>query len=344
MQTHQEFRHSTIALGDFVAGGVIGVATATIDVVAAISIAQSTASQTLSLPTPSDTAHSLLTQINNVGTVAFTMHGTTIDAKSSALFVFTSGLWHSLTVKNTDLYRDRGMPNTLLTGGGVIKLSAAYDLSWANRFIFIGGGSGSGSPSANGYFDIQLPAAGTTITGVGAQGNVTVTAAGIQMPNWAALWYELPTSGSFASIPANFRLAGYSASFTVPNNWVLVAVRNSDFNYIKLGTGEFILPNTILGDFPDIRRGGTVQAGTVAGGVIPLGYSVYAASNANWNPTVTLPTSANRVGDIFTINHQASINANVLTTNTNMAAPYTLTLTNRGAAFIWLGSLWSRIA
>jgi hypothetical protein len=27
-----------------------------------------------------------------------------------------------------------------------------------------------------------------------------------------------------------------------------------------------------------------------------------------------------------------------------MAAPYTLTLTNRGAAFIWLGSLWSRIA
>jgi hypothetical protein len=243
-----------------------------------------------------------------------------------------------------DLYRDRGMPNTLLTGGGVIKLSAAYDLSWANRFIVISGGSGTGSLSANGYFDIALPAAGTTITGVGAQGNVTVTATGIPMPNWSALWYELPANGSFASIPANFRLAGYSASFTVPNNWVLVAVRNSDFNYIKLGTGEFILPNTVLGSLPDIRRGGTVQAGTVAGGVIQFGYSVYADADGNWNPTVTLPTSANRVGDIFTINHQASINANVLTTNTNMAAPYTLTLTNRGAAFIWLGSLWSRIA
>jgi hypothetical protein len=346
MQTHQEFRHSTVALGDFSVGGVIGLASSTVDAVAAISIAQSTASQILSLPTPSDTAHSLLTQINNVGTTAFVMHGTTIDAKSSAFFVFTNGLWHSLAVKNTDLYRDGGKPNVIMTGGGVIKLSAAFELSWSNRLIVLGGGASTNGSvySANGYYDITMPPVGTVIPALGNAAPVTVTTAGISMTAWGGLYYKLSGAGN-ASVASNFVYVGYAGgNYAVTPDMVLVAASNRDSNYVKLGTGEFILTNTILGDLPDIRRGGTVQAGAVAGGVIPIGYSVYADANANWNATITLPASANRVGDIFTVDHRASLDAAIQVTNTTMAMPFTVNASNKGATFSWNGSKWDLLS
>jgi hypothetical protein len=343
MQIHQELRYSTVLLGDFASGGVVGTSNVTVDAVPAISISQSTVSKVLSLPSPVDATHSLLTQVNNIGTASFVMHGTTVESKSSAFFIFTNGSWQSIATKSTDLWLDRGMPNALLTGSATVSFSGSSELSWEGRFIALGGGRGIGTSSINGYFDISLPPAGTQVLGFGGAPNVTTNSSGIPLSGWSQVWYELPANRASASLPVNFRTTLYTADFTVPNNWVLIASHNADYGVVKLGTGDSLYPNTLKSEL-QVRAGGTVQAGTVAGGIIPRGYSVYADANANWNPNITLPSVANRTGDIFTINHTASISSSVLTTYTNMTTPYVLTLNNRGAAFIWLGSLWSRIA
>jgi hypothetical protein len=245
-----------------------------------------------------------------------------------------------------DFYRDGGKPNAIMTGGGVIKLSAALELSWTNRFIVIGGGASTNGSvySTNGYYDITMPPVGTVIPALGNAAPVTVTAAGISMAAWGGLYYKL-SGNSNPSVSSNFVYIGYGGgNYTVTPDMVLIAASNRDFNYVKLGTGESILVNTTLGDLPNIRRGGTVQAGTVAGGVIPLGYSVYADADANWNATITLPTSANRVGDIFTVDHRASLNAAIQITNTTMATPFTVNASNKGATFSWNGSKWDLLS
>jgi hypothetical protein len=145
--------------------------------------------------------------------------------------------------KKVDLYRDRGMPNTLMTLSGVATFSRAKFFSWTARFIILGGGRGAGTLSTAGYYDIRMPAVGTVIQGVGGAANVTVTAAGIDMRqaggNWTNLYYILPAGGAGTDV-ANFRLVTYSADFVIPDNWVLVFAYNPDAFTVKLGNGQIV--------------------------------------------------------------------------------------------------------
>jgi hypothetical protein len=130
--------------------------------------------------------------------------------------------------------------NNNMTGGGTVTWSASGTFSWTQRFIVIANGNGSHF-STNGYFDIVLPANGSVITGVGGAANVTVTAGAIAIPGWQALYYILPIGGSSPSLAANFRIANYTGAIEIPENWVLVAVRNGDVNNNSLRVGNGIV-------------------------------------------------------------------------------------------------------
>jgi hypothetical protein len=134
-----------------------------------------------------------------------------------------------------DLYRDRGMPNTLMTLSGVATYSRTNFLNWTSRFLILGGGRGPGTLSTDGYYDIRMPNVGTFIPIVGGATGVTVTPAGINMNSngWVTLYYILNPTGA-GSGSNNFRLVSYQNNFIVPNNWVMVAAFNSESFTLKL--------------------------------------------------------------------------------------------------------------
>lgn len=126
--------------------------------------------------------------------------------------------------------------NRNITGGGNITFDGSGNFKWTSRFIVIANGSGSYF-STNGYFDINMPATNAVITGVGGASNQTVTSSGIPINAWTALYYILPIGSNNGSLDANFRLVGYGSAFIVPDNWVLIALRNDDSVILYVNNG-----------------------------------------------------------------------------------------------------------
>ena len=165
--------------------------------------------------------------------------------------------------------------NTNITGGGTVTIDGNGYIKNSERFIVIANGRGSHF-ATNGYFDISIPTSGT-ITGVGGSANRTATTAGIQLNAWEALYYILPINATNTSVPANFRVAKYTASVSIPEHWVLIAVRNGDtgqkvwvINKYGLELGESV--NTAVYDSR------TAQYAASAGAV--------AYSNVSGTPTI----------------------------------------------------------
>ncbi|MFB3882861.1 MAG: DUF2793 domain-containing protein [Armatimonadota bacterium] len=146
-----------------------------------------------------------------------------------------------------------------VSGGGVVSW-IANKFKWTYRFIVIAHGRGSHF-STSGYFDITMPTSGTC-TGVGGAADAAWGADGITLTSWQALYYILPVGSSNASVPANFRIASYTAGLVVPEDWILLAVVNGDAtgvlhcqvcNGMRLAAGDSQLPG---GDLP-VSMGGT---------------------------------------------------------------------------------------
>jgi hypothetical protein len=163
-----------------------------------------------------------------------------------------------------------------MTGGGTISYVGG-NYNWTSRYIVISNGNGT-QFSSTGYFDIQVPSVGTTITGVGGASNVTVSASGIPLSSWQALYYILPIGSTNASVPANFRVVSYTSALTVPESWVLVGIVNGDDGVLRAGNGAEIQSGQTwtggLGMAQNSGNGNYIQNGT-------------AAQSANFNVTGT---------------------------------------------------------
>lgn len=175
-----------------------------------------------------------------------------------------------------DFYSTRA--NLLLTGGGTITHTAAGELKWTERFILLGGGRGSpaGITSASGYYDINMPPAGTVIAGLGGTASQTVTAGGIPMPLWHALYYKI--NSNVATVNANFLLVNYSAPVSITDDMILLAVTNSDpsgtySSFVKLGTGQVLFRNnrTFRGGTPVSITNYSTSALALADTNLPVG-------------------------------------------------------------------------
>ncbi len=129
--------------------------------------------------------------------------------------------------------------NVKIDGGGTISWDGNGYFNSTKRFIVIADGRGAFF-STIGYFTISIPTSGT-IQGVGGAASVTATSAGIPITTWNSLYYILPIGGGATSLPANFRLVAYTANIVIPDNWVLVASKNSDTNTLAVAGGKYIL-------------------------------------------------------------------------------------------------------
>lgn len=158
----------------------------------------------------------------------------TITGTTNQLDVANGNFSGNPTISVNPAFTAANKANQMLTGGGNVTYSGGV-LNWSNRFIVINNGAGSHF-STNGYFDVTVPANGTTITGVGGAGNVVV-ASGVPLACWTALYYILPVGNSNGSVAANFRIVSYTAALQVPENWIMIATQNCDDNTVRLGTG-----------------------------------------------------------------------------------------------------------
>lgn len=154
-----------------------------------------------------------------------------------------------------------------VSGGGNITYNGS-GIGWTSRFIVINNGSGS-QFSTNGYFDIDMPANGTVITGVGGAGNVTVAGGIIPVGCWQALYYILPVGSTNGSVVGNFRVVQYVAALAIPENWILLANQNCDNSSMRLGTGQILQSGQTwpagAGYAPYAGSGNYVQNQTVNG-------------------------------------------------------------------------------
>jgi hypothetical protein len=125
-----------------------------------------------------------------------------------------------------------------ISGGGFLSVDSSFYVKWSQRFIVMGAGR-SPTICPNGYFEIFCPTSGTII-GVGGAVNKTATAAGIPLAGWEALYYILPLGSPATSIPANFRVVNYTSDYAVPQEWILLAIRNADGSGTANGTYDEI--------------------------------------------------------------------------------------------------------
>jgi hypothetical protein len=225
------------------ASGAIGAASATVDIISHVGVVASAPALVFTLPTPTDTRSGVDFRVTNAGTNAFTIGAKLIGASDYADFSFDNGVWHSEASAPADLYRDRGMPNTLMTLSGVATFSRTNFLKWTRSFFILGGGRGASALSTSGFYQITMPPVGTVIPRLGGGNNITVTADGIQIrdpsTSWSVLYYILNPGGSNSNND-NFRLAGYQSDFIVPDNWVMIATYNPDIGTVKLGNGQIL--------------------------------------------------------------------------------------------------------
>lgn len=131
---------------------------------------------------------------------------------------------------------------SMLVGGGTVSVNGSGGIAWTARFLAIALGKGTHF-SPGGYFDIIMPPNGTVITGVGVS-NVTAAGGAILLSSFTALYYILPIGVSTGSNAANFRLVSYTGGdFVIPDNWVLICLRDGDNNQFRWGNGQSMPAN-----------------------------------------------------------------------------------------------------
>lgn len=193
--------------------------------------------------------------------------------------------------------RRLGRVQQALTLCGIPTITST-SVAWTGRIIALGIGHDDLSPS--GFFDIRQPAVGTVIPGHGGAAAQTVSAAGIAMIGWVNLYYEIPLAGVSTSQDGNFHLVSYNQAFTVPDTWVLVAVRDSDDSTIRIAdrapdtgwvtTGFSAATNWTLGACATRRSGESIE---VVGAVVRTTSALTATTVGNVGDTdvLTIPTA-----------------------------------------------------
>jgi len=263
---------STLALTDFATGGAIGTAAATVDVYTSISIAQTTAGQTLTIPAPtSSTNYGRLLFLSNIGNTSFQIGTTTVAAGSSVGLIWSNS---------------NGTPSWQFTNGtsssssGYVQLapSAAQGDSTNNNSIYINKTSGTGN-----ILDLQK--SGTDTFTVGNTGNITATGtyntntfSGTQLIFGGA-------SGQVSSAAGGLTLQAASGTVTLGSSTVLTAA--GALNVQAAGTGTLSL-NT--------SGAGTVNLGTTNTTTIGIGNNTAATlvniqGGTTANTAVTIGTS-----------------------------------------------------
>jgi hypothetical protein len=90
------------------------------------------------------------------------------------------------------------------------------------KFRVLGIGRGNHF-SSDGFFEIPIPANGTTVKGFGGAADTAVAAGAIPIAQDCVLWYELPIGQADPGVAGNFHLSTWTAAFVAPAHWLMIA-------------------------------------------------------------------------------------------------------------------------
>jgi len=162
------FRVLAKLLADFPAGGSIGSPATTVDVNQQIRIAQTTAGQTLSLPSPTAGTDGYMISILNTGSASFIISGQSITPGTAAIFHWNGTTWIA----------PAGTPGSGVTSfnsrtGAVTPASGDYTIGQ------ITGGAPAASPALTGTPTAPTAAPGTNTTQIASTAFVAAAVAAI---------------------------------------------------------------------------------------------------------------------------------------------------------------------
>ncbi|MCB9763649.1 MAG: hypothetical protein H6739_28025 [Alphaproteobacteria bacterium] len=142
----------------------------------------------------------------------------------------------------TGAAQDYATAQYTMSGGGAITWGGTDGrLKWTQRILAIG--MGKGGTFADGYVQVDMPTSDLPADRVWDRTPRSVTADGVLIKQWEALYAEhQPGTGRDSKL----YLARYTEAVTVPSNWVLVAVCNRDTHTLKLGSGQLLTKGDTL--------------------------------------------------------------------------------------------------
>jgi hypothetical protein len=92
------FATNSLAISNKASGGAIGTSAATVDLYGVVLLNQTTASQTVTIPSPTDTTAGKLLVFVNVGSQSVTVLSTTVTAGAGLIAAWTGSSWVKVTL------------------------------------------------------------------------------------------------------------------------------------------------------------------------------------------------------------------------------------------------------
>jgi hypothetical protein len=158
---------------------------------------------------------------------------------------------------------------------------------------------------------------------------------------------------SGASIDATGNLQLTLTDGTEQNTGNVVGPTGPGFTNAQISDSGNLEVTTTTGEVIDcgsiVPQPKVTTAGNVASYQIPQGFNTFLNTVDDFAIRITLPTSGNYIGEIFTVSNKLNAagdseqTAYIKTTNTTLAADFLLTNAVGGAAFIWNGHFWQLI-
>jgi hypothetical protein len=351
------------AIGDKPTGGTIGTAANTVDSATNFAVSQTTASQTLTIPTPTVATGGRTIYISNTGSVTFTIKGATVGAQSAILpvgegrtFIWDGTDWTLVNNVNagTGLTRSGNTLNSAAATSVVNDTniqgsiaSNALTLSWAGTLSVSRGGTGASSFTTNGI-----------LYGGGANINVTAAAANSVLitngSNTPSLSQTLPSA-----VQGNITSTGALAAGSIASGFGTITTANTIQGTVITGsTGFAITGASTVGHY--LRNNGTnyvdsaLQAGDISGTLftvaasagtsqtIASGGTVSILKGSSNNLTTTAGATGNVTVDIVsnpTFGGDVTSSTKMLSPQFDVATAGTLSLGTGTASAISIGKV-----
>ncbi|MFO0781923.1 MAG: hypothetical protein U0524_03485, partial [Candidatus Saccharimonadales bacterium] len=160
---------TSMAIADHPSGGDIGTAAATIDGHSSFDITQTTAGQTLSLPTPASTGSARVVYINSLpGNATFTMYGVNITAGNSASFIWNGTAWVAASTGGNGVNNIGTIDSQTKNANGAVIVGSTLYLQTADAtntgLITSGTQTIGGAKTFNGAATFAASGTGLTVT------------------------------------------------------------------------------------------------------------------------------------------------------------------------------------
>ena len=186
--------YTTVSIGNLASGGAIGTAAATVDMGTMFNVGQTTANQTIILPSPTNVKAGRIVYLCNNGSTAFTAYGAAVSGGTCQMAVWTGSVWAGLNAGGGGVpagtvsqYAGSTAPGGYLLCDGTAVSRGTYATLFAAIGVAYGNGDGSTTfnlPNLKGKLPVGYDASQTefnSLNKTGGEKSHTMTTG--EMPN-----------------------------------------------------------------------------------------------------------------------------------------------------------------